>query len=128
MARPVVSCQATHQSRSRMVSIVQLIHMCTKAWSWRKVDFVRINAVYQYTQPFPLPSVVAFREISSTALMKLLLAFEIQATLCGVQATHRPTIVDLRLHCFLMKGTLLGGVWNSGAAPAVVHRGAGRRF
>ena len=55
---------------------------------------------------------VAFREISSTALRKLLLVIEIHMSVCGLQATHRPTIVAglLRQSC-LIKVSLLGGVW-----------------
>ena len=57
---------------------------------------------------------VAFREISSTALRKLLLAIEIHVTVWGLQATHRPTIVAglLRQIC-LIKVSLLGGVWTA---------------
>ena len=56
---------------------------------------------------------VAFREISSTALRKLLLAIEIHMwSVCGLQATHRPTIVaGLLRQSFLIRVSLLGGVW-----------------
>ena len=38
---------AMHQSRSPMPSTVQLTYICSKACSWRHVDFVYRNAVYQ---------------------------------------------------------------------------------
>ena len=52
------------------------------------------------------------REIPSTAARKLLLAIEIHIIVCGLQATHRSTIVAglLRQSC-LIKLSLLGGVW-----------------
>ena len=43
---------------------------------------------------------------------------------CGLQATHRPTVTDLLLQNCVIQVSLLRGVWNSGAAPAGVHRGA----
>ena len=55
---------------------------------------------------------VAFRDISSTALRKLLLAIEMHMTVCELQATHRSTIVAglLRQSCFI-KVSRLGGLW-----------------
>ena len=50
----IVQCKAMHQSRSRMVSTVQLTYICSKACSWRDVNFVHRNAVYQKSQLFPL--------------------------------------------------------------------------
>ena len=65
---------------------------------------------------------VAFREISSTALMKLLLDTEIHVAVCRLQATHRPTIAGLLLQSCFIEVSLLGGVWNnSGGTPADVH-------
>ena len=62
---------------------------------------------------------VAFREIQSTAaaLMKLLLPIERHVAVCELQATHRPTIVGLLLQNCVIQVSLLGGDWNSGAAP-----------
>ena len=55
---------------------------------------------------------VVFREVSSTGLRKLLLAIEIHMSVCGLQATHRPTIVaGLHRQSWLIKMSLLGGVW-----------------
>ena len=73
---------------------------------------------------------VALREISSTAaLMNLLLAIEIHVAVCRLQATHRSAIEGLLLQSWLIEVlSLLGGVWNSGAAPADVHRGAAIHF
>ena len=73
---------------------------------------------------------VAFREISSTsALMKLLLPIEILVAVCELQATHRPTIIaGLLLQNCVIKVSLLRDLWNSGAAPAGVHRGAAIGF
>ena len=75
-------------------------------------------------------SPVAFREISSTAaLMKLLLAIEIHVTARELQAPHRPIIsYCLLLQSCLIEVSLLGGVWNSGAALPDVHRSAEMRF
>ena len=68
---------------------------------------------------------VAFREISSTAaLMKLLLPIEMHVAVCDLQATRRPTITGLLLPNCVIYVSLLRGVWNSGAAPAGVYRGA----
>ena len=74
--------RATHQSRSRMVSSVQLTHICSKACSLRDMDFVCSNAVYQYRlSALSFFTAVAFCEISSTtALRKLPLAIEIRVT------------------------------------------------
>ena len=97
---PLVRCHAMHQSRSRMASTVQLIYIvCSKACSWRDVNFVYRNAVYRTNKVSPfLYSAVAFRETSSTAaLMKLLLPIEIHVAVCDLQATHRPTITGLLL-------------------------------
>ena len=45
---PLVRCHAMHQSRSRMVNTIQLTYIiCSKACSWRDVDLVNRNAVYQ---------------------------------------------------------------------------------
>ena len=75
----IVNYQATHQSRNRMASTVQLTHISSKGCSWRDVDFVYRNAVYHILVQSTLSfTAVAFREISSTAaLNKLLLAIEI---------------------------------------------------
>ena len=75
-------------------------------------------------------SAVVFREISSTAaLIKLLLIpIEIYVAVCELQATHRTTIAGLLLQNCVIHVSLLGGVWNSGAAPAGVHRGAAIDF
>ena len=54
--------------------------------------------------------------------MNLLMTIEILATVCGLQATHRPTIAGLFLQSCLDEVSLLGDVWNNGAAPADVHR------
>ena len=126
---PLVHRHATHQSRSRMASTVQLTYIiCSKACSWRDVDFVYRNALYQQSQPFPYTA-VAFREISSTAaLMKLLLPIKIHVAVWDLQATHRPTITGLLLQNCIIQVSLLRGVWNSGAAPAGVHRGAAIGF
>ena len=144
----VVNYQATHQSRSRMASTVQLTHICSKACSCRDVDFVCSNCCFSHSAHW-LPTrkklrtgkekrkkkkekrkkkkvwcslsihsalsyitAVAFRKISSTALGKLLLAIDIHVTVCGLHATHRPTIIAglLRQRC-LTKVSLLGGVW-----------------
>ena len=56
--------------------------------------------------------------------MKLLLPIEIHVAVCELQATRRPTIAGLLLHNCVIKISLLDGVWDSGAAPAGVHRGA----
>ena len=72
---------------------------------------------------------VAFREISSAAgLMRLLLPIEIHVAVCELQATHRPTIAGLLLQNCVIQVSLLRGVWNSGAAPTGVHRGAASGF
>ena len=64
-----------------------------------------------------------FHEISSTALRTA--AIEIHVTVCGLQATHRPTIVAglLRQSC-LIKVSLLDGVWmaNRGVTPQGLRR------
>ena len=60
--------------------------------------------------------------------MKLLLAVEIHVPVCELQATHRPTITGSLSQGCVIEISLLGGVWNSGAAPADVHRGAAMRF
>ena len=60
--------------------------------------------------------------------MKLLLAIEIHVIVCELQATHRPIFAGLLLQSFPIEMSLLDGVWNSGAAPADVHRGAAMRF
>ena len=81
-----------------------------------------MDFVYRNAQCVPIKSAlsftaVAFREISSTAaLMKLLLAIEIHAAVCDLQATHRPTITGLLLQNCVIQVSLLRGVWNSGAA------------
>ena len=105
----VVHCQATHQSQHGFYR-GQLTHICSKACSCRGVDFVQqcslsLRSAHSFTA-------VAFRDISSTALRKLLLATEMHMTVCGLQATHRPTIVAglLRQNCFI-KVSLLGGLW-----------------
>ena len=41
---------------------------------------------------------------------------------CELQATHRPPIEGLLLQNCDIQVSLLGGVWNSGAAPTGVHR------
>ena len=72
----VVHCQATtHQSQHGFYR-EQLTHICSKACGCRDVDFVCSNArsAHSFTA-------VAFREISSTARRKLLLAIEIHMTL-----------------------------------------------
>ena len=121
---PLVHCHAMHQSRGRMASTVQLAYI-SKVYSWRDVDFVYRNAVFQQSQPFPFFAAVAFREISSTAaLMELLLLIEIHVAVCELQATHRPTIEDLLLHDCVIQVSLLRGLWISGTALADVHRGA----
>ena len=86
-----VRSHAMHQSRSRMAPPVQLAYIiCSKSCSWRDVDFVYRNEVYQTKSAL---SVTAFREVSSTAaLMKLLLPIGIHVAVCDLQATHRPTI------------------------------------
>ena len=71
---------------------------------------------------------VDFREISSIALMELLLPIEIHVAICELQATHRPTIAGLLLQNCVIQVSLLRGLWNSGAAPAGVHRGAAIGF
>ena len=72
---------------------------------------------------------VAFREISSTAvLMKLLLPIGIHVAVCEFHAIHRPTIAGLFLQNCAIQVSLLRGVWNSGAAPAGVHHGAAIAF
>ena len=72
---------------------------------------------------------VTFREISSTAaLMKLLLPIEIHVPVCDLQATHRLTLTGLLLQNCVIQVSLLRGVWNSGAAPAGVHRGVAIGF
>ena len=74
-------------------------------------------------------SFTVFREISSTAaLMKLLLPIEIHVAVWDFQATHRPTITGLLVQNCVIQISLLRGVWNSGAAPAGVHRGAAIGF
>ena len=68
---------------------------------------------------------VASREISSTAplRMKLLLPIETHVAVYELQATHKPTIAGLLLqNCVVIHLSLLRGLWNSGAAPAGVHR------
>ena len=55
--------------------------------------------------------------------MKLLLPNEIHSVVCELQATHRPTIAGLLLQNCVIQVSLLRGMWNSGAAPAGVHRG-----
>ena len=95
-----------------MASTVQLTYICSKASSWRDVDFVQecglvIKSALSFTA-------VAFREISSTtALMKLLLPIKIYVAVCGLQATRRPTITDLLLQNCVIQVSLLRGVWNS---------------
>ena len=71
----IVHCQATHQSQHGFYR-GQLTHICSKACGCRDVDFVCSNACSAH--PF---TAVAFREISSTARRKLLLAIEIHMTL-----------------------------------------------
>ena len=72
---------------------------------------------------------VASREILSAAeLIKLLLAIEIHVTVGELQAMHRVTVTALLLYNCLIEVSLLGGVWNSGAAPAGVHGGTAIRF
>ena len=51
----------------------------------------------------------------------LLLPIEIlRVTICGLHATLKPTLL-LPQSCLVVV-SLLGGVWNSGTAPADVHR------
>ena len=72
----VVHCQATtHQSQHGFYR-GQLTHICSKACGCRDVGFVCSNA--RSANSF---TAVAFREISSTARRKLLLAIEIHMTL-----------------------------------------------
>ena len=64
---PIVGFQATHESRSRMTSTVQLTHTCSKGCSWRDVILC--------TELQFINNKVAVRKISNTgAQMKLLLA------------------------------------------------------
>ena len=102
----VVHCQATHQSQHGFYR-GQLTHICSKACSCRDGFCVqqKLRSAHSFTA-------VAFRKISTTALRKLLLAIEIHMTVCGLQATHRPTIAAglLRQSC-LIEISLLGGVW-----------------
>ena len=123
-----VRCHAMHQSRSRMASTVKLTYICSKACSWRDADFcvqecsVPIKSALSFT-------VVAFREISSTAArMKLLLPIEIHVAVRDLQATRRPTITGLLLQNCAIQVPLQRGVWNSSAAPAGVHRGVAIGF
>ena len=60
--------------------------------------------------------------------MKLLLPIEILVAVCELQATHIPTIAGLLLQNCVIQVSLLGGGWNSGAAPESVHRGAAIDF
>ena len=60
--------------------------------------------------------------------MKLLLPIEIHVAVCELQATLRPTIAGILLQNCVFYVSLLRGVWNSGAAPAGVHRGAAIGF
>ena len=60
--------------------------------------------------------------------MKLLLPIEIHVAVWEFQATHRPTIAGLLLQNCVIQVSLLRGLWNSGAAPAGVHRGAAVGF
>ena len=74
---------------------------------------------------------VALLEISSTAvLMKLLLPIAIHnMAVCKLEAMHRPTTAGLLIiqNC-VNNASLLRCLWNSGAAPAGVHRGAAIGF
>ena len=62
-------------------------------------------------------------------MMELLLPIEIHVAVYELQATHKPTIAGLPLqNCVGIHLSLLRGLWNSGAAPAGVHRGAAIGF
>ena len=58
-------------------------------------------------------------EISSIVLRKLLLAIEIHVTVCGLQATHRPTIVAglLRQSCIIKYRSLLAPEYDLWSSP-----------
>ena len=123
--RHTMVLQSTLSCNGPRACTAQLTYICSKTCSWRDVDFVCRNAVYQQSQPFLLQPAVAFREISSpAALMKLLLHIEIHVALCEFKATHKPTIAGLLLQNCVIQVSLLRGMWNSGAAPAGVHPGA----
>ena len=113
-----------------MASTVQLTYIiCSKACSWRDVYFVYRNECSVPIKSALSFTAVAFREISSTAaLMKLLLPIKIHVTVSDLQATHRPRITGLLVQNCVIQVSLLRGVWNSGAAPAGVHRGAAFGF
>ena len=68
-------------------------------------------------------------QISSTAaaLIKLLLPIEIHVPVCELEATDPQSQVSLLQNC-VIQVSLLRGVWNTGAAPAGVHRGAAVGF
>ena len=80
---------------------------------------------------FDLSSAVSFREIDvkHSPNEVLLLPIDIHLTLRGLQATHASILLaGLLLQSCLIGPSILGGVWNSGAAPAEVHRGAAVPF
>ena len=94
----IVHCHAMHQSsRSRMASTVQLTYRCSKACSWRDVNFCKHEECSLPIKPALSFTAVAFRDISSTAaaLIKQLLPIEIHVPVCELQATHRPTIAGV---------------------------------
>ena len=128
----VIRCHAIHQSRSRLASTVQLliayIFLFAVKLAAGETGFVHRNAVYTIMSALSFTA-VAFREISSiAALMKLLLHIEIHVAVCELQATYRLTIAGLLLQNYVIQVSLLRGVWNSGAGPAGVHRGAAIDF
>ena len=125
-------------SRSRMASTVQLTYTCSKACTSELERLERLErrgfCVEERSPPIKSAlsfTAVAFRDISSTAalMMKLLLLpIEIHVAVCDLQATHKPTVTGLLLHNCAIQVSLLRGVWNSGAAPAGVYRGAAIGF
>ena len=81
--------------------------------SCRDVYFVCSNAVCRYSQLFPLQSSPFFVKYQAQPRGSYCWPIEIHImSVCGLQATHRPTIVAslLRQSC-LIKVSLLGGVW-----------------
>ena len=54
----------------------------------------------------------------------LLLPIEVHVTLCGLEATLKPTLLHPQ-RCLIVV-SLLGRVWNSGIAPADVHLQCGK--
>ena len=128
---PLVHCHAMHQKlqshhdiiySTASIHLQESLQLETRVFCVQECSLPIIKSALSFTA-------VAYREISSTAaLMKLLLPIEIHVAVCDLlQSTLIPTIAGLLpQNCVIiqLEVSLLRGLWNSGAAPADVHRGA----